>query len=129
MCHLMEIVYHKGSTLEDLENFVQFLLPGDIYCLLPAHYENPEAVETDDICDVCGTGRLGLLSGWGVFAAASAGLFGAAGASDLVLCSWSLFSLWFFGLIAAGFDSSCPSFFCSLLAFVARLKLFLFGWQ
>lgn len=40
-CLLMEMIYHKGTTLEGLENFVQFLLPGGFYCLLPANYENP----------------------------------------------------------------------------------------
>lgn len=41
VCLLMGMVYKGIPTLEDLENFVQFLLPGGFYCLLPAHYENP----------------------------------------------------------------------------------------
>ncbi|KAL8171791.1 hypothetical protein V2J09_023595 [Rumex salicifolius] len=42
-CLLRGMVYHKRtSTLEDLENFVQFLLPGGFFCLLRANYENSE---------------------------------------------------------------------------------------
>lgn len=42
VCLLTGMVYHKGtSSLGVLENFVQFLLPGGFYCLLPAHYEHP----------------------------------------------------------------------------------------
>lgn len=40
-CLFTGLVCHKQpSTLEDLENFVQFLLPGGFFCLLRAHYEN-----------------------------------------------------------------------------------------
>jgi len=36
------MVYHeRTSTLEALENFVQFILPGGFFSLLPAHIENP----------------------------------------------------------------------------------------
>lgn len=41
------MVYHRGpSTLEGLENFLQFLLPGGFYSLLRAHYENPGVSRT-----------------------------------------------------------------------------------
>lgn len=41
-CLLAGMVYHRGpSTLEGLQIFLQFLLPGGFYCLLRAHYENP----------------------------------------------------------------------------------------
>ncbi|WRX25329.1 G-patch domain - like 10 [Theobroma cacao] len=43
VCLLIGMVYHRGtSTSEALVNFMQFLLPGGFYCLLRAHYENPE---------------------------------------------------------------------------------------
>jgi len=41
MCLLMGMVYRGPSSLEGLENFLQFLLPGGFYCLLRAHSENP----------------------------------------------------------------------------------------
>lgn len=35
------VCLREPSTLEDLENFLQFLLPGGFFCLPRAHYENP----------------------------------------------------------------------------------------
>lgn len=40
-CLFTGLVCHKEpSTLEDLENFLQFLLPGGFFCLLRAQFEN-----------------------------------------------------------------------------------------
>ncbi|THU67695.1 hypothetical protein C4D60_Mb05t27420 [Musa balbisiana] len=39
---LTGMIYHKGaSTLEGIENFVHFLLPGGFFCLLRANDDNP----------------------------------------------------------------------------------------
>ncbi|KAI4349859.1 hypothetical protein L6164_010406 [Bauhinia variegata] len=46
---LKELVCHKEpSSLEGLENFLLFLLPGGFFCLLLPHYENPGLSRTTD---------------------------------------------------------------------------------